>query len=227
MICMTRVTSSHFHKGLEEIWHQVPPDYYQNGVSRNMLQRMWHSGKVKAVLDLIDIKPKNILDIGCASGWFLSQIAKHYTDAICSGIDVYKKAIDHGAKQYKHLRLIYGDAHALPFNNNSFDLVVCAEVLEHVLKPEQVLDEIKRVLRKDGTAIIEMDTGNYLFKLAWYWWTHVRHGVWKDSHIHAFNTKKLEQMIKKKGFLITKKMIFNNTMAVAFRLKVLDYNEQE
>lgn len=206
---------------LEEIWDQVPPDYYQNSIETNFLQRMWHTRKLKMVVKLMGAEktmPKNVLDVGCASGWFLSKLALKYPKANYTGVDVHKKAIDYGKKRYKNLKLICADAHSLPFPNESFDVVICAEVLEHVKNPKKVLLEIKRVLTKDGIVIIEMDSGNLLFRAIWYWWTHLRHGVWRDSHIHAFNTKKLENMIKNSGFIITKKKVFNYTMAVIFKL---------
>ena len=209
-------------KKLEEIWNQVPPDYYQKGVSKNLLQRIWHTQKLKNVLKLVDsvgICPKNILDVGCASGWFLSRVKLRYPKSRCVGVDIYKKAIEYGEKRYKSLKLIHADAHALPFADNSFDLVICAEVLEHVASPEKVLREIERVLGPRGTAIIEMDTGSFLFKIVWHWWTNVMRGVWKDSHIHIFDTTKLQNMLKKNGFLIREKRIFNFKMAVAFCLE--------
>lgn len=209
-------------KELEEIWNQVPPDYYQNGVSKNLLQRIWHTRKLKNVLKLVDsvgICPKNILDVGCASGWFLSKVKLRYPKSRCIGVDIYKKAIEYGKKRYKSLELIHADAHTLPFTDNSFDLVICTEVLEHVVSPEKVLKEIERVLSPSGTAIIEMDTGSFLFKVVWYWWNNMMRGVWKDSHIHMFNTTILQNMIKKNGFLITGKRIFNFTMGVAFCLE--------
>lgn len=208
-------------KELEEIWHQVPPDYYQNGVSKNLLQRIWHTRKLKTALELIDnsgTKPKNILDVGCASGWMLSKISEKYPKAQCTGVDVYKKAIEHGQKLYKNLRLISVDAHKLPFKDKFFDLVICAELLEHVENPQKVLSEIKRILVPNGIAIVEMDSGSFLFRMVWYWWTNVRHGVWRDSHIHTFNTRILENMISDSGFVITQKKVFNITMAVAFLL---------
>ncbi len=208
-------------KGLEEIWHQVPPDYYQKGVKVSLFQRIWHTRKLQVVLQLIaksHMVSKKILDVGCASGWFLSQVALKYPNAESAGVDVYKDAISYGNKLYPLLHLQYADGHSLPFSDKSFDLVICTEVLEHVLSPEKVLREIKRVMTSNGIAIIEMDTGNFLFRAVWYWWTNLRHGVWKDSHIHAFNTKKLERLIITSGFSIAEKKIFNVTMAVAYRL---------
>lgn len=213
---------SHSNIDLEQIWHQVPPDYYQKGVSKNLLQRIWHTRKFKNVLKLVDgvgIYPRNILDVGCASGWFLSRVELRYPKSKCVGVDIYKKAIEYGKKRYKSLKLIHADAHNLPFTDSSFDLVICTEVLEHVASPEKVLKEIERVLSSRGIAIIEMDTGSFLFKVVWHWWTNMMRGVWKDSHIHMFNPTILQNMILKNRFLITEKRIFNFTMAVAFCLR--------
>lgn len=219
---MTIHKTHHSSKELEEIWHQVPLDYYQKGVRKNILQRLWHTGKLKTVIGLAEktkIFPKNILDVGCASGWFLSKIHSKYPKSNCIGVDVYKEAIYYGKRRYKNLKLLHADVHKIPFKNNHFDIVICTEVLEHVVSPENVLREIRRVLARDGIAIIEMDTGNFLFKAAWYWWTNLRRGVWRDSHIHAFDAAKLEKMIINNGFSIIKRKIFNFTMAVAFLVK--------
>lgn len=207
---------------LEEIWDQVPSDYYQRSVETNLLQRMWHTRKLKMVIKVMGGEknmPKKILDVGCASGWFLSKLWEEYPKASYAGVDVHKKAIDYGKKRYKNLKLICADAHSLPFPNESFDVVICTEVLEHVKNPEKVLREIKRVLTKDGIAIIEMDSGNLLFRAIWYWWVHLRRGVWRDSHIHTFDTAILQNLILESGFLIVRKETFNLKMAVAFVVK--------
>lgn len=218
---MTQITKntklSKMH--LEKIWNQVPADYYQNGIKKNLLQRIWHNGKLKTVVKAIysvNKNPKNILDVGCASGWFLSKLSIQFPKSKPTGIDVYKNAIDYGNKHYSNLHLTSADAHNIPFPDKSFDIIVCCEVLEHVLNPEKVLQEISRLLSKNGTAIIEMDTGNFLFTLIWHWWTHIRKGAWRDSHIHIFNTKELEKLILNNDFKIKNKKIFNFSMAVIF-----------
>lgn len=209
------------HNDLERIWSQVPPDYYQRGVKNNILQRIWHTRKFKKIVKVIDDYPTplEILDVGCASGWFLSKISEKYKKAQAIGIDVYEDAIKYGNKTYKNLEFRLADAHKIPFKNNQFDVVICAEVLEHVLDPKTVLKEIKRVMTRDGIAVIEMDSGNLLFSIVWFWWTNLRHGVWHDAHIQIFNSKKLERAIVSQGFKIEKKVTFNCSMAVLFVLK--------
>lgn len=207
------------HSELEHIWHQVPLNYYQNGVRNNVLQKIWHVGKLKNVKNAIfqyKRSPRKILDIGCASGWFLSRLKHYFPKATCVGVDVYKEAILYGKKRYPYLRLHHADGHTLSFPNNSVDVIVCCEMLEHVENPKKVLLEIKRILSKDGIAVVEMDTGNVLFQIVWFCWTHLKHGVWKDAHIQTFNTKKLENIIKQNGFTILKRSFFNFSMAVVF-----------
>lgn len=210
----------HDHTKLEDIWHQVPADYYQQGVKTNSLQRRWHNGKVDAIINLIvNIKPGTILDVGSASGWFLSEIKKRIPAASCTGIDVYAPAIEYAKKHYPDISFKVADAHKLPIKTSSFDLVLCTEVLEHVVAPEEVVSEIERVLKPGGVAVIEMDSGNILFRLVWYWWTNLRNGVWKDSHIHVFNAAILEDMLKKSNMEIVCRKYFNLSMGVVFLMK--------
>ena len=44
----------------------------------------------------------------------------------------------------------------MPFDDENFDIVVCLETLEHTLYPSKIIEELKRVLKKDGTMILSM-----------------------------------------------------------------------
>ncbi len=176
-------------------------------------------GKLDAVLSQVNAEPKSILDIGCASGWFLSRIARTYPDAKCYGVDIHKAAIVYGQKKYPKLKLVRSDAHNIPFKDNMFDLIVCTEVLEHVEDPQKVLYEMKRLLKKDGKAIIELDSGSLLFSVVWFLWRLGQGNVWNHSHLHSFTVEKLGRLIKKTGFKILYKKRFNLGMAMVFSVK--------
>lgn len=205
--------NNHSHSHVIE---QVPPDYYQKGVRSNFLQKRWHTGKLKAVLNHIDFSPEKVLDVGCASGWFLSQIKEKYPKASYFGVDIYDDAIEYGKKRYGKMELLVADAHKLPYKSSSFDLLVCTEVLEHVDDPGLVIQEIKRVLQKNGKAIIELDSGSVLFSIVWFLWRLSKGGVWNHSHLHSFTVQKLEKMLKKGGFTIERKNRFNLGMGMVF-----------
>ncbi len=136
------------HK-LHKIWNQVPITYYQKGVKSNLFQWLWHSKKIKlAKYILSQLKFKNCLDVGCASGYMISQLASIYPHAQYCGIDIYDKAIEYAKKNYPHIDFAVASANNLPFKNNAFELILFYETIEHVENPKECLKEIKRVLKK-------------------------------------------------------------------------------
>lgn len=68
-------------------------------------------------------------------------------------------ALDLHPAAHLHLR---GDAHTLPFADDSFDTVLCTEVLEHLVEPQRAIDEIFRVLKPGGTLLL---TTRFLFPI--------------------------------------------------------------
>lgn len=192
---------------LKDIWKQVPPDYYQRGVKNNIFQWIWHTWKWNSMRNLfgdLDIRPSKILDIGCASGYLTSQIASFFPTAEVFGIDVYKNAIEYGQRIYPNIKFKVVDAHKLPFNNQTFDLITCIETLEHLEGPEGALREMYRCLKDDGKILIGQDTDNLLFKIIWLIWTRSTGKVWNDSHIHPYRPGELERLIEAYGLKISK-----------------------
>jgi ubiquinone/menaquinone biosynthesis C-methylase UbiE len=198
----------------------IPTDYYQRGVRSNFLQRFWHFNKLKIILGLMGNKnPLTVLEIGCASGWLLSRISKRFSAAKCVGIDIDTSLVAYGSKLYPNLKLSVGDAHRLPFPPRAFDIIVCAEVLEHLENPSQVLKEMNRVLKPNGHLVLEIDTNNLLFRTAWFVWTRFKGRIWKGAHLHSFKDQELKKLFHKSGFIVMEKRMFNLSMAVAYLLK--------
>ena len=193
-------------KRLKEIWAQVPPDYYDQGIAKNYLQKLWHTHKLSQIFKLLPEKNSklSILDIGCSSAVLTAEVAKYLPQAIITGLDS------------PHINFIVADAHKLPFKNKSYDIIICTETLEHLLDPKQALMEAKRVLKSGGKAIISMDSDSLLFRIIWYFWTKTKGKVWKDAHLRKFNTKILEDLIIEAGFKIREKTISHVGMAVTF-----------
>lgn len=122
---------------------------YLKHTSKNPLQR-YLIGRFYDVLVELALKtsPVSILDAGCGEGFTLDMLRKECVGRRVIGIDSSKLALRLGRKLHPKLELKEGDINRLPFKRNSFDLVVCSEVLEHLTKPQDALAEAVRVSKR-------------------------------------------------------------------------------
>ncbi|MFH0912253.1 MAG: bifunctional 2-polyprenyl-6-hydroxyphenol methylase/3-demethylubiquinol 3-O-methyltransferase UbiG [Patescibacteria group bacterium] len=99
-----------------------------------------------------ELKGLKILDMGCGGGLLAEEFAKK--DANITGIDIsenaIKVAINHAFKNNLKIDYRVGSAENIPMGNNTFDVVVCADCLEHVNNLEKVISETSRVLKHGG-----------------------------------------------------------------------------
>jgi ubiquinone/menaquinone biosynthesis C-methylase UbiE len=146
----------------------------------------------------------------------VSEIARLYPDAKYYGVDAYDKAVRYAKRTYPHITFKTGLAEKIPYKSNLFDLVIFYETIEHVEHPARVLKEIRRVLKKNGTVILAMDSGNTAFRLIWYMWEHTYGRVWKNAHLHPFHHSELERLIRNSGFTVKSKRFTHLGLEVVF-----------
>jgi len=105
-------------------------------------------------LTLKYVKGKNVLDIASGEGYGSKLIAGTAQKVI--GVDVSEDAIQHARSFYEqdNLDFICGSVVNIPVETGSVDVVVSFETIEHVEDQLTMLQEIKRVLKKDGLLII-------------------------------------------------------------------------
>lgn len=99
-------------------------------------------------------KGKDVLDIASGEGYGSNLLASHARSVV--GVDISADAIAHARTKYLRNNLSYkvGDASSIPLPDNSVDLVVSFETLEHHDKHREMLSEVKRVLRPQGLLIM-------------------------------------------------------------------------
>lgn len=112
--------------------------------------RSCKSEKVLAVLhDFLgeDLSTYTCLDVGCSQGGITHQITPHFKWTI--GIDPDHGAIQNAIQSSRSQRVGFATAsgYCLPFPDQSFDVIICAQVYEHVLDQPGLASEIWRVLR--------------------------------------------------------------------------------
>ena len=100
---------------------------------------------------------KKVLDLGCAAGYGSYYLAAKAGAKQVTGVDISKKAIAKAQTNHTHPKIQYyvGNAQKLPFEDNSFEVVVSLEVIEHVQNYKKFLSEVARVCcQPDGLTIM-------------------------------------------------------------------------
>lgn len=97
---------------------------------------------------------KNVLDIACGEGYGSALLARNAGSV--TGVDIDAVTIEKAKKKYTsgNIRFVAADALATLLPDQSFDLVVSYETLEHLAEQDQLLRELKRVLKPDGVLLI-------------------------------------------------------------------------
>ena len=118
--------------------------------SKNPLQQYFIEKFYTALVgEIRSIEKKNsILDAGCGEGFTTRRLQKEFSSLQFTGIDQDEEAIDYAIKNDSHARYSRGDVTKIPFDDSSFDLVLCNEVLEHLPHPELAITELLRVTKK-------------------------------------------------------------------------------
>lgn len=113
------------------------------------LQRLLINNYYVVLLEEIKgLKPDSILDAGCGEGFTLNRLKEAGIGKKLDGFDFLDRAIKIGKKQYPYLNLKQGDIYHIKAPANTYDVVICSEVLEHLERPEDALRELVRVSKK-------------------------------------------------------------------------------
>jgi SAM-dependent methyltransferase len=113
------------------------------------------------------------LDFGCNDGAFLNTLESKGIGRLV-GLDISQEAVTKAHCKFPQLEVIrILKAAPLPFEDNLFDSITLLDVIEHVYEQSDLLDELRRVLKDDGTLIITvpgrhvfsfLDVGNLKFR---------------------------------------------------------------
>ena len=171
-------------KRMREIYLRQPGDYYVKQANNRGL-RLW---LLKKRRDIIHEFVKEyycggvILDIGCGNSlWNRDNIA-------IIGLDICEAMLKYNKYRMPNFISVKTDISAgLPFKNGSVNTVVVTEVLEHVSSYGYLIEEIRRVLRKDGIVIVSVPYARLpgLWGLVFPAWC--RFKGWKDKDKYYSN----------------------------------------
>ncbi len=125
----------------------------------------------KYIIDLFDMEPGKHVDIGCGPGYTLIPLLKKGWKDV-QGLDISEEMLSLAKKNIKEagfdadiIPLQIGDIENLPFEDNTFDTVTCAAVIEYLKTDDKALTELKRILKPGGTIVIVVRNKRCLYRL--------------------------------------------------------------
>lgn len=190
--------------------------------------------------DLIDLvnkqrPPKISLDIGCNCGGTSAYVKKLFPDCKTYGIEMNKQAAKIAAEQVDCVLIgKFEDLHEtgeLEKNGilpNSIDLIICADVLEHMYDPWNVLVILKKYLSRDGVLLISIPNIRHLSTFADLSDGYFRYhdiGILDITHIRFFTLREFKKVLQETGYSFDKDIhyAFDQYLLTNFYYK---YHEQ-
>jgi 2-polyprenyl-3-methyl-5-hydroxy-6-metoxy-1,4-benzoquinol methylase len=173
--------------------------------------------ELRRIVDMVKVKQGKMLDIGSGGGLLTECLPFYFPKLHVFGCDIsttairYAKQFGTGKVEYKVMKK------KLPYPSNYFNACICTDVIEHIPDVPYFLQEVQRILKKDGTFFLSIPCEGQPFTVHWLL---RKIGVWADvtrkhiGHIHPeFTHEYVVNMFQKHGFTVISKK-FNERLAV-------------
>lgn len=143
-----------------------------------------------------------LLDYGCGDGkYFAHWCGRGLSPANLHGVEVSERRVERCRSIGWDNARVVAPGTALPYEDGSFDIVNCMEVIEHIpgSQSERVVSEMSRVLRPGG--ILMISTPNYPIKRVYDFCDAMFHGKWSrlrddPTHVTLFNHERLTRLLR-------------------------------
>lgn len=164
------------------------------------------SFKWPLVKELVTKKKKlTILDYGCGTGIFIGELLMVNPNLEIFGIDISDYAINVARKKFKNAQFfVQTEEKKLPFANNSVDLILAMDVIEHVFDVKTLLHEFHRILSPGGKIFISTPYHGFIKNL---FIIFLGFDVAFDptaAHIRFFSKKSLLSLLNQEEFMVLK-----------------------
>lgn len=169
---------------------------------------VWRAGQERRLEMILDAAGERIkgrvLENGCGVGMYVEHLAPYVGSIVGLEYDFERSLVTH----QRSAQVVCAAGEALPFPDESFDIILSHEVLEHVQDDRLAVEEMARVLRSGGRAIIFCPNRGYPFETHGIYWRGAYHfgniplvnylpRAWRNRlapHVRVYSTSDLERI---------------------------------
>jgi 2-polyprenyl-3-methyl-5-hydroxy-6-metoxy-1,4-benzoquinol methylase len=155
------------------------------------------------IIYLIPCGAKNILEIGCGEGDTLLELKKQGKAEYIVGIDI--KKFDQETKLDRFLNIEIENSN-IPYPDGFFDVIVCADVLEHLINPWETVRRLRRYIAPGGYLIASLPNFREIKNLFTIFvkgdFRYTKEGTLDISHLRFFCKRNIRELFEKEGFIV-------------------------
>lgn len=157
------------------------------------------------IINMIDFEVENLLDVGCGDGSTAYAIKTKTNAKFVAGIEIFSDAADKAALKLDNV--ICGNIEEIEpdFNGKKFDLIVCADVLEHLTDPWKALEKLKTLLTENGKLIASIPNIAYfpvIMQILRDRFEYEESGVLDKTHYRFFTLHTIKKLFADCGYSI-------------------------
>ena len=148
--------------------------------------------------ELGDVSGKKILDVGCGTGELLYVFENGYKNVEAHGLDISPKMLEKAKERTSNVEYKEGNVEKLPYDNDTFDIVVNSASFHHYENPQKALEEMRRVLKPGGKLYVLDSVRDYgPISFLPYYWDFVEA---KQCYTKHLKSKRFKELFKIVGF---------------------------
>lgn len=182
---------------------------------RKLLPRFYKRFQMlKSLIESV-IPGGKLLDVGCGTGYFLKYLQESSSawDAVGVEPNVTLRQL---ASNDNIVKVVKGNLTSIPFEDSSFDVVTCLDVLEHSVSLNKNVKELYRVIRKDGILVIQAPNyQSFMAKLTgskWDWWS-------PPDHVLHFTPGFIAKYLSDNNFKVIKSFTYEDQLDYLMNIK--------
>ncbi len=185
----------------------------------------YYTGVREDVLPMVPKHSKRVLEIGCGQGNTLAHLKSNgYCDWTCA-VDLFPEAIEVARSKVDEVHQVNIEEAILPIEPGSINMILCLDVLEHLLNPQKVLAYLHTLLAPGGVIIASIpNVRHYSASLPLLFqnkWDYQSCGILDNTHIRFFVRDTAIDLMKSSGLTLDKVLPANLGRKGAFFNRLL------